>query len=130
MKGQFHHIEIWVSDLAKTIHFWGWILEYLGYLKHQEWKNGISWKLGKTYIAFEQTDKKYQDVPYNRMRIGLNHLAFHLDSQKQLKRLVNLLKQKKIPLLYQDQQKYEYTGKNKVVHIEDPEGFELEFVVK
>ena len=30
--GHLHHVEIYVSDLAKTTEFWGWFLEKLGYI--------------------------------------------------------------------------------------------------
>lgn len=127
MKGQIHHIELWVPNLEKTLKFWRWILEYLGYQQYQKWDNGVSFKLGVTYIAFEQVDKENLSQ-YNRKKVGLNHLAFHLGSQSEIKNLVKLLNQKGIPLLYQVQEKYLYNGENKVIHIEDPDGFEIEFV--
>jgi len=29
--GQLHHLEIYVSDLARSCEFWGWLLGELGY---------------------------------------------------------------------------------------------------
>lgn len=130
MKGQIHHLELWVSNLQRTVKFWNWILEYLGYEKYQDWGKGVSWKLGKSYIAFEQADKEYLETSYNRRRVGMNHVAFWLSSQPDLNRLVQRLLNKKVKLLYQDKEQYRYTGKNRVIHIEDPDGIELEFVAK
>lgn len=46
--GLLHHIELYVSNLKKSVDFWGWFLEELGYIPFQEWENGQSWKLGNT----------------------------------------------------------------------------------
>jgi catechol 2,3-dioxygenase-like lactoylglutathione lyase family enzyme len=37
-----HHVEINVSDLARSIEFWGWLQDELGYVEHQRWGNGRS----------------------------------------------------------------------------------------
>ena len=49
--GLIHHIELYVSDLKRTINFWGWFLEELGYTSFQEWASRQSWKLDNTYIV-------------------------------------------------------------------------------
>ena len=59
-----HHVEIYVSNLKKSMEFWGWFLKQLGYKNFQKWSEGISWRKGKTYIVFVQTKKKYLDLPY------------------------------------------------------------------
>ena len=81
-KGVIHHVEIYVSDLKKTIEFWSWFLEDLGYDVFQKWESGISWRLGETYLVFVQTEERFLDVPYHRSRVGLNHLAFHAASRE------------------------------------------------
>lgn len=83
-KGLIHHIEIYVSDLQSSIHFWGWFLGELGYESFQSWESGHSWKLGETYIVFVQAEEKFMDIPYHRCRVGLNHLAFHASSRQQV----------------------------------------------
>ena len=55
LKGTVHHLEIYVSDLEKTIEFWGWFLPELGYENYQKWDKGISYKLLDTYLVFVQT---------------------------------------------------------------------------
>lgn len=69
--GLLHHVEINVSDLNRSISFWGWFLEELGYTPFQEWENGKSWKLADTYLVFVQTEERFLDVPYHRSRVGL-----------------------------------------------------------
>ncbi len=80
--GLLHHVEINVSDLNRSISFWGWFLEELGYTPFQEWENGKSWKLADTYLVFVQTEERFLDVPYHRSRVGLNHLAFYAESRE------------------------------------------------
>lgn len=63
--GLLHHVEINVSDLNRSIAFWGWFLEELGYTPFQEWENGTSWKLADTYLVFVQTEERFLDVPYS-----------------------------------------------------------------
>ncbi|GGB41168.1 hypothetical protein GCM10011409_18370 [Lentibacillus populi] len=58
-KGLLHHIEIYVSDLARSIEFWGWLLEELGYIPFQNWESGRSWKLGSTYLVFVQVEERF-----------------------------------------------------------------------
>ena len=60
MNGTLHHVEIYVSDLNKTIAFWKWLLtEKFSYVISQKWDFGISFLLGDTYLVFVQTEEKY-----------------------------------------------------------------------
>ena len=76
MKGAIHHIEIYVSNLQKTMVFWTWLLDELGYEVYQQWSEGISYKLGESYLVFVQTEEAYIGDGYHRKRTGLNHLPF------------------------------------------------------
>jgi hypothetical protein len=60
-----HHIEIYVSDLAKSAEFWNWLLTELGYAPYQKRESGIRWKYGHTYIVFVQVKERH------RCRVGL-----------------------------------------------------------
>jgi catechol 2,3-dioxygenase-like lactoylglutathione lyase family enzyme len=127
-EGVIHHIEIYVSNLDKTIAFWGWFLDKLGYHVYQEWEKGQSWKLGEAYIVFVQTEKKYLDVPYHRCRVGLNHLAFHAKSRRQVDEITTKLKDLGVDILYTD--KHPYAGGNNyyAVYFEDPDRIKVELV--
>ncbi len=91
-KGLIHHIELYVSDLNRSMDFWGWLLEELGYEVFQSWEKGKSWKLDETYIVFVQAEEKYLDIPYHRCRVGLNHLAFHASSRQHVDDMTQALK--------------------------------------
>ena len=60
MTGAIHHIEIYVSDLQRSIDFWSWLLSELGYEEYQKWDEGVSYKLGETYLVFVQTEERYR----------------------------------------------------------------------
>jgi catechol 2,3-dioxygenase-like lactoylglutathione lyase family enzyme len=74
--GGLHHVELWVPDLARARAEWGWLLGRLGYEPFQDWDDGCSWRLGETYLVVEQSPALTVGQ-YDRLRPGLNHLAFH-----------------------------------------------------
>ena len=128
LKGVIHHIEIFVSDLKKTIEFWNWFLEELGYDVFQVWEGGISWKLGETYIVFVQAEERFLDVPYHRSRVGLNHLAFHAASRGHVDDITQKLKEMGVPILYTDRHPYAGGKDYYAVFFEDPDRIKVELV--
>lgn len=127
-KGLLHHIEIYVSDLKRSIDFWGWFLEELGYSLYQEWESGQSWKIGDTYIVFVQTEERFLDVPYHRCHVGLNHLAFHASSREQVDEMTERLKGKGINILYKNHHPYAGGDDHYAVFFEDPDRIKVELV--
>ena len=127
-KGLLHHIELYVSDLKKTVDFWGWFLEELGYTSFQEWESGRSWKLDDTYIVFVQTEDRFLDVPYHRSRVGLNHLAFHANSRKHVYDMTNKLNEKGINILYPKKHPFAGGDNHYAVYFEDPDRIKVELV--
>lgn len=129
MNGIIHHIEIYVSDLKKTILFWEWLLtKKFTYEIYQQWDSGISFKLGETYIVFVQTEKKYLSNSYNRKNTGLNHLAFHCSSKEFVDTLTKELKEKNINILYADKHPYAGGENYYAVFFEDPDRIKVEVV--
>ena len=129
MNGIIHHIEIYVSDLKRTILFWDWLLtKKFTYEIYQQWDSGISFKLGETYIVFVQTEKKYLSNPYNRKNTGLNHLAFHCRSKEFVDTLTKELKEKNINILYADKHPYAGGENYYAVFFEDPDRIKVEVV--
>ncbi|WP_411333393.1 VOC family protein [Metabacillus indicus] len=127
-KGMIHHIEIYVSDLKRSIEFWGWFLEELGYSRYQEWDQGQSWKIEDTYLVFVQTQERYMDVPFNRCRVGLNHLAFHSSSREHVDEMTNKLKSRDIHILYPDKHPFAGGNEHYAVYFEDPDRIKVELV--
>lgn len=127
-KGLIHHIEIYVSNLDKSVEFWGWFLEELGYDAYQRWEGGRSWKIEDTYIVFVQTENRFLDVPYHRCRVGLNHLAFHAVSRQHVISMTDKLIEKGIDVLYKDQHPFAGGNDHYAVYFEDPDRIKVELV--
>jgi len=128
MKGHLHHIELYVKDLKVSKAFWGWLLTALGYQVSQQWDQGISYQLGETYIVFVQVETAYLDVPYHRCRAGLNHLAFHGGSESDVDKITQALRDKGIPILYEDRHPYASGPDYYAVYFEDPDRMKVEIV--
>ncbi|WP_223700026.1 VOC family protein [Sutcliffiella deserti] len=128
MQGMIHHIELYVSDLRKSVRFWGWLLEELGYSVYQKWEQGQSWKLGETYLVFVQTEERFLEIPYHRKRVGLNHLAFHVSSRDKVDEITEKLSKQKVKILYQDKHPYAGGENYYAVFFEDPDRMKVEVV--
>ncbi|WP_107841306.1 VOC family protein [Metasolibacillus meyeri] len=127
-KGLLHHIELYVSNLAHSVEFWGWFLEELGYEPFQKWETGQSWKLADTYIVFVQTEERFLDIPYHRCRVGLNHLAFHANSREHVDAMTTKLQEKGIHLLYTKKHPFAGGEQYYAVYFEDPDRIKVELV--
>ncbi|MBK5443540.1 MULTISPECIES: VOC family protein [Peribacillus] len=127
-KGLIHHIELYVSDLKRTVDFWGWFLEELGYEPFQEWESGKSWSIGEMYIVFVQAEERFLDVPYHRRRVGLNHLAFHATSRHQVDDMTQKLRDKGVSILYTDTHPFAGGKEHYAVYFEDPDRMKVELV--
>ena len=128
IRGQIHHIEIYVTDLEKSAHFWDWLLEWMGYNLYQQWPQGKSWKLGETYLVFVQREDKFAHLNYHRCGTGLNHIAFHGESRQQVDELTRLLQMKGYQILYADRHPYAGGSGYYAVFFEDPDRIKIEFV--
>ena len=123
-----HHIEIYVSDLNRSVEFWGWFLPQIGYEPYQTWDKGRSWKLGDSYIVFVQAEKDFLDISYHRKRVGLNHLAFHATSREQVDEITAELKQRGVTILYSDKHPYAGGKDHYALYFEDPDRIKVELV--
>ena len=130
MNGVIHHIEIYVSDLKKSVLFWQWLLtEKFSYSVFQKWDSGISFKFENSYLVFVQTEDMYKGNSYNRKNTGLNHLAFHCTSREFIDDLTKELKDRNIELLYPDRHPFAGGENYYAVFFEDPDRIKVEVVV-
>ena len=71
----FHHVEVWVADHQEDA-AWSWLLASLGFVREQEWPDGMSWAAGGAYLTLT-TSPHLSGAEHDRRRPGMNHLAFH-----------------------------------------------------
>lgn len=123
-----HHVELYVSDLHKSLKAWDWLLTELGYTVYQQWDEGRSYRFNATYLVFVQTETAHLDPPYHRKKTGLNHLAFHAESLEQLERLRSELPDHGFQELYADRFPHAGGPNSIALYFEDPDRMKVELV--
>jgi catechol 2,3-dioxygenase-like lactoylglutathione lyase family enzyme len=122
-----HHLTLWVPDLDRATESWSWLLGALGYgidrsidgvvaLRHPD---------GPT-VAMEASVDMVPGMLYSRMRPGLNHLAFKVESRELLQELAERAPEYGWAPLPTD--RVRMAGDAEVVYLEDRDGFEVELV--
>jgi catechol 2,3-dioxygenase-like lactoylglutathione lyase family enzyme len=129
--GGLSHVEIYVSNLERSIDFWGWLLPKLGFNPYQEWEAGKSWRSGSTYVVFVQAEPAYRGHAFHRKRPGINHLAFWAESTDQVESLTQELRDRGIRVLYENRSSEEIGAPSPYsVFFEDPDRIKVEIVVR
>jgi catechol 2,3-dioxygenase-like lactoylglutathione lyase family enzyme len=76
-----HHVTLWVPDLARAERSWGWLLGELGYARDRSLDTVLLFRHGNGFaVALEQSPDMVPGMLYSRLRPGLNHIAFALES--------------------------------------------------
>lgn len=126
-RGSLHHVELWVADLAGATESIGWLLGELGYQPFQDWDAGRSWRLGGTYIVVEQSPAMTAGR-HDRLRPGLNHLAFHAGTPGDVDRLVAAAPAHGWTLLFADRHPQAGGPGTYAGYLANRDGFEVELV--
>lgn len=122
-----HHVEIWVPDLARASRSWGWLMAALRWHPHQQWAYGQSWRLGDTYLVIEQSPDM-RPGPHDRLRPGLNHLAFHAGPSSEVDLIVARAPAYGWRLMFADRHPYAGGPNHYAAYLENEDGFEVELV--
>ncbi|MGT2935142.1 VOC family protein [Streptococcus castoreus] len=125
-----HHIEIYVSNLAKSRTFYHFLLPKLGYHLYQDWAQGFSFKKAEQYLVFVQVKDEYADQVYHRCHSGLNHLAFYGGSRKDVQALKDQLVNQAVPMLYEDTYPYAGGSTHFAFYCEDPDRIKIEIIAE
>ncbi|WP_299537592.1 methyltransferase domain-containing protein [uncultured Streptomyces sp.] len=125
--GRLHHIELWVPDLPAVLPGWEWLLGRLGHEPYQRWAAGRSWRRGDSYLVLEQSSALTDDR-HDRLRPGLNHLAFHVEDRDALDALVAEAPAHGWRLLFPDRHPHAGGDGHRAAYLEDAAGFEVELV--
>lgn len=122
-----HHITLWVPDLRRAERSWSWLLGRLGYTADRSVGSVLLFRHpGRFAIALEQSADMVPGMLYSRMRPGLNHLAFHVDTPEVLERICEEAADNGWSFLPTD--RHPIAGGARVAYLEDSEGFEVELV--
>lgn len=104
------------------------LIQNLGYKIYQQWENGISFILNETYIVFVQAKKTVPE--YNRTRVGLNHLAFTIPTNKMVDKIRSQLLSFQYKELYAERYLHAGGTKSYAFYFEDPDRIKVEVVSK
>lgn len=124
-----HHIEIYVSDLERSVEFWTPFMEKLGY-EAEQWSGGMNYVTGMTepYLCLLQVSNEHRSAGYHRKRVGLNHLAFMAKSRQHVDEVRAWLKESGHALLYDERYPFATAPDYYAVFCEDPDRIKLEVV--
>lgn len=125
--GTLHHIELWVPDLERAIGEWGWLLGQLGYQQFQDWQHGRSWRLGGSYLVVEQSPAMTASG-HDRLRPGLNHLAFHAGSRSHVDELAAEAPAHGWTLLFPGRHPFAGGPGHYAAYLASTDGFEAELI--
>jgi catechol-2,3-dioxygenase len=120
---------LWVPDLDGARARWGWLLGELGYEVFQDWDAGVSYRLGPTYMVFEQSPALV-DGPHDRRGAGLNPLAFSAGSRSDVDHLVEQAGDHGWRLMFADRHPHAGGPDHYAAYLEDDDGYEVELVAE
>lgn len=124
-----HHLEIWVQDFIPAERSLGWLLERLGFPRKDSWGQGplgASWQIGGFYLVLEASPAVVAD--HDRLRAGLNHLAFTVADPETVEVIVAESSQHGWTLMFSEQHPYAGGSSHYAAYLEDSQGFEVEIV--
>lgn len=123
----FHHVEVWVADLAEAREQWGWLLRELGFSRVSAWPEGESWSASGAYLTVT-TSPNLSGTTHDRRMPGVNHLAFTGGSTAHVDEMIARADQYGWIPLYHD--RYPHAGglDHYAGWLENPAGFKVEIV--
>ena len=122
-----HHLQLWVPDLARAEESWGWLLEQLGYEQARRWEHGVVWRQDRTGIVIESSPDMVPGMLHSRLRPGMNHVAFHVDSTDAIAALLADAGDHGWHRLGDDP-RHPLGRDQEVAYLEDRDGFEVELI--
>jgi catechol 2,3-dioxygenase-like lactoylglutathione lyase family enzyme len=126
---RLHHIELWVPDLDGARPRWQWLFGALGWVPYQDWPGGCSWRgADGAYVVLEESSALRRDVPYDRMRAGLNHLAVAVPDRSTVDDVAAAGPAHGWELLFADRHPHAGGEPTYAAYLADTDGFEVEVV--
>ena len=122
-----HHLTLWVPDLARADESWRWLLGELGYTPDASFDNVALFRHSSRFsIALEQSPDMVPGMLYSRLRPGLNHMAFTVESAEMLTTIADRAGEFGWSTMPSD--RHPIAGGAQVAYLEDRDGFEVELV--
>jgi catechol 2,3-dioxygenase-like lactoylglutathione lyase family enzyme len=122
-----HHLTLWVPDLERAEESWNWLLGELGYELDRALDRVLIFRHPSGLaVALERSPDMVPGMLYSRMRPGLNHIAFKVDSSSTMARIVRGAQDHGWSPL--PASRHAIALGAEVTYLEDRDGFEVELV--
>ena len=121
-------MDIYVGDLARSVAFWGPLLERLGFQAAADRPTAKSWRGEGAEIFFVQAEAEFAAQGYHRKRVGLNHLALAVADRQALSSLGDWLRERGARMLYGGA--IEETPSQYRLFFEDPDRIKVEVLAE
>ena len=122
-----HHLTLWVPDLERAEQSWSWLLGELGYSRDLSVERVVLLRhAAGVAVVLEQSPDMVPGMLYSRMRPGMNHLAFRVESMGLLDAITANASEHGWSALPGD--RHPIAGGAHVAYLEDRDGFEVELV--
>jgi hypothetical protein len=121
-----HHFDLWVSDPEAAAGEWAWLFGELGWEADGE----RSWVAPDGTYTFLERSPDQVDEPHDRLRPGINHLAFTCESRDLLDRMRAESSAHGWHELFADRYPHAGGEQHVALYLENSEGFEVEVVVE
>lgn len=129
MANPVHHIELWTDDLAQVQDSFGWLLPRLGWAADPDpaWPEGRVWRHPTgVYLVLEQSPAV--TAQHDRMRAGLNHLAFGVENRAELDAIRGTCAAHGWSELFAEDYPHAGGPEHTALFLENTQGFEVEIV--
>ena len=122
-----HHLTLWVPDLGRAEESWSWLLGELGFVVERSFDRFLLFRNSSGFaLVLEQSPDMVPGMLYSRMRPGLNHIAFTVESASALADIAKQAPEHGWSGLPSD--RHPIAGGADVAYLEDRDGFEVELV--
>ncbi|HEY3241199.1 MAG TPA: VOC family protein [Acidimicrobiia bacterium] len=122
-----HHLTLWVPDLGRAEESWSWLLGELGYVLDPSVERVKVFRHASGFaVALEQSADMVPGMLYSRLRPGLNHIAFKVESVVVLADITKRAADHGWSELPSD--RHPIAGGAEVAYLEDRDAFEVELV--
>ncbi len=123
------HIEINVKDLQESVIFYEEILKRLDWNKTIKEEDMVGFTKDNFILFLHDAEKRFKQNSFHRKRVGINHIAFPVESREKVNKFYKFLKEEGVNILYGGPKEYpEYQKGYYALYFEDPDRIKLEIV--
>lgn len=127
MPRAIHHFDLWVSDPDTAADEWAWLFGELGWEADDSHR---SWCHPDGTYAFLERSADLVDEGHDRLRPGINHLAFTVESRALLDRMRAESSAHDWHEMFADRYPHAGGDDHVALYLENSEGFEVEVVLE